>query len=494
MFLFIIPLSFAEISITVPEKDVYNLGEKIAPTVSIKQDEDYNGFFKMYISCDKNEMQYYTFPLNLEAGSRMQVTVPELLLFSSMQGHCSLKSTFEKITGEKIDSEWSNDFFVTDGMDITIDTKLEAEPSDDIIIEGLIKKHSSELLNGEAEISFEGEKTTTDIILGKLEHTIHISYDAEAGNIPLTITAKDKHNNQGEKTLQIKVIPIPTKIKSSFENSDLIPGETLKAMVVLYDHNSKIMDSSINVKILDPDENLIAEKEIKSSNNFQFKTESSQMPGNYFVLSSSGSIKEQNTFTIEVIRKSTMRQENSLVHVENIGNVDYNDEKTIILERDGNRYLINKKINLKPKETITIDLSKEVPQGVYDIILPVDESTEADTEEAETSADDNENNDETENTKEIVGPQNLIENVQIDDNRPIIKKTADGLSAVTGAVVGTANYISSKPKLASTVLILIILGTVTYYIRGFIIKKVKGKKSETSDLFDDYQFDEKKEE
>ena len=35
--LFIIPVTFADISITLPEKSVYNLGDKISPIVSIKE-------------------------------------------------------------------------------------------------------------------------------------------------------------------------------------------------------------------------------------------------------------------------------------------------------------------------------------------------------------------------------------------------------------------------------------------------------------------------
>ena len=41
-----------------------------------------------------------------------------------------------------------------------------------------------------------------------------------------------------------------------------------------------------------------------------------------------------------------MEQEGSLIHITNTGNVDYNDEITIILESDGEKYLINKKLKL----------------------------------------------------------------------------------------------------------------------------------------------------
>ena len=173
-----------------------------------------------------------------------------------------------------------------------------------------------------------------------------------------------------------------------------------------------------------------------------------------------------------------MVQEENFVHIENAGNIDYDGETTIILEKDNKKYLINKKIDLKPGEKVTIDLSKEVPQGTYDIILPEDAISESNTNQSG-------------NAPEVA--ENVIKNVSIDDNRPLLKKTADGMSAVTGAVISTAGYIASKPALAATILILIILGTVARYSKDAIIDKIKGKKkNDTSHLFKDFKFEERK--
>ena len=65
-----IPSVFAEITINLPEKEVYNLGESIVPTVLIKEEQNYTGFFKLYLVCDKYNLQYYTTPLSTEAGQR----------------------------------------------------------------------------------------------------------------------------------------------------------------------------------------------------------------------------------------------------------------------------------------------------------------------------------------------------------------------------------------------------------------------------------------
>jgi hypothetical protein len=488
LLLFIIPTTFADITITLPEKEMYNLGEKIVPVISIKQENDYDGFFKLYISCDNYDLQYYTIPLNLEAGLRTQLTVPELSLSKSMTTKCRLKSNFESTDGEKIDTEWSKDFFVTDKVNMVIEGNFEAKPGEDILLFGEIRKQSNELMSkGEAKISFKGNEETVDVVNGEFKHVIHLSSDAEAGNIPIIIAVTDRYGNYGDQSLRIKILPIPTRIENSLENNILMPGDTLKARVVIYDHTNKAINGSrINVKIFAPDEKLMAEKDIQSLNYFEFKTEKTQTPGKYRLLSTFEDVEEQSTFQIESVRKIIMNQEGYFVHIENVGNVDYKDEVTIILESDDKNYLINKKIDLEPGEKITIDLSKEVPRGIYDITLPENLVEEPAAEEVNDIS-------QSKDSIETSGPVNVIKDVPIDDNRNVIKKTADSMSIVTGAVAGAAGYVASRPVLASVILILIILGTVTRYSWGFIKNRVKGKKEDnTSNLFEDFKFDEEK--
>lgn len=482
LFLFIIPIALAEIAITLPEKDSYNLGEKIAPAVSVKQDKDYDGFFSLNIFCDNYDLQYYTIPLSLEAGVRTQLTVPELSLSSHMIGMCNLKSNFKARDGESIDSASSSAFFVTNKINITLIGKLESKPGKDIVITGKVKKHSNEpLLKGEAIISFKNDEFKAEVVSGKFEYTLNLANDVKAGYIPITTAVIDKYGNYGDAITMFRVIPVPTRIENRFENNILMPGDALKVRVTLYDHTDEIMNGSkISVKIFSPDEKLLAEKNIESLNYLEFQTEKTQIPGDYFLLSAFENIREQSSFTIQTVRKIAMAQEENFVHIENVGNIDYDDKTTIILEANGKKYLINKKISLKPGEKIAIDLSKEVPQGTYDIILPQDAAS---TSESNTNP--------SGNVSEVA--ENVVKNVSIDDNRPILKKTADGMSAVTGAAISAAGYIASKPALATTILILIILGTVARYSKDAIIDKIKGKKkNDTSHLFKDFNFEGKK--
>ncbi|MFH0867939.1 MAG: hypothetical protein V1831_01380 [Candidatus Woesearchaeota archaeon] len=485
LFLLAIPLVLGEISTTLPEKSLYNFGEKIAPFVSLKQDMDYDGFFSLDILCDNYGLQYYAIPLALEAGMRTQLNVPELSLSKLMTGKCYLRSSFEASDGEAIDTGASKDFVVTNKVNILIDEELGAKPGEDITISGEVRKQSNEIMpKGEAKISFNGNEEKVGVVSGNFEHVIHLDSDIEAGDIPMVIVVTDKYGNYGDKVLKVKVLPIPTRIENNLENSVLMPGDTLRAKVVLYDHSSKAINGTkIHVKIFGPGENLIAEKDIQNMNYFEFETEKSQKPGTYYILSAFEDVKGQDSFIIQEVKKIVMSQTDNFVYVENVGNVNYDDKVTIVLESNDKKYLINKKINLEPGEKITIDLSKEVPQGTYDITLP----EEAVVSGAEANA-------EGEDALGVTEEQNVIEGVPIEDNRNAIKKTADGMSGVTGAVVGAAGYVASRPLLATTLLILIILGTVARYSKDFIIGKIKGKKEDdTSHLFEDFKFDKENE-
>ncbi|MBI2651391.1 hypothetical protein HYX01_02890 [Candidatus Woesearchaeota archaeon] len=477
--LIIIPIAFGEITITLPKKDIYNYGEKLAPDVSIKEEQDYNGIFKISLICNEYSLQYYTTPLSIKAGFRTQLDVPDIALFSPISGKCFLESDFETVDNEKIGTSSSNEFTVTNLINLEIADTLEAKPSEDVLLTAEIKKHSNEIVaSGEAEITFLDKKDNVGIALGRLEHTLHLSKDAEIGNFPIFINAKDKYGNYGDKTIFLSIMPIPTKIENLLENDVIIPGNALKAKIALYDHRGIVMNESIiNVKLFAPSDKLIAEKEIIGPGTLEFKTERSQLPGTYLILSTFNDVKRQSSFTVPEIKKISVSSSNNFMNLENIGNVKYSDKVMLTLEGKNKKYTIQKKIALNPEEETSIELSKEVPEGTYDIILP------------ENAV----NLEAIKNESNFIAKPNVLKGVNIDDNRPVIKKAAHAFSTVTGAVAGTASYVASNPTLATIIITLIILVTVAYYSKGVIARRVRRKKQyNDSNLFHDFKLENKK--
>lgn len=477
LLLFSIPLAFAEMQLSLPEEGYYNLGDKIKPEASIKLDEAHSGFFKVSIICTSYNLQYYTVPLDVESGFRTQVDVPSLPLSGPMLGECRLRADFDSINGNTIDSIESETFIVEKFLSINLSNSLIAKPGDEMQIAGKVIKYNGKVLEkGTAELVFGSNTYNVEVISGNIAHKISIEGSKEAGNYPLQIKVNDKYGNYGEQLFYIEVLAIPTKIESQLSSSTLLPGDKLAAKITLFDHTNKTLaNKSISVKVFNSNSEIIAQKDMQSTGYFEFIADEAQEPGSYYIISSFGDIKQQSNFIVEAVRKVQMKQEAGIVYIKNTGNVDYSEEVTVILENDGKKYAINKKISLKPKEQSVIDLSKEVPEGSYDITLP--------------ALDGNIDKNATEET--INTTQNVFSDVPIEDNRNALKKTADGISSITGAVVGAAGYVASRPALATTILVLIIIGTVLHYSWGFIKDKVTGRKKDSTErLFKDYKYEE----
>src|SRR3989338_8785252 len=301
------PISFAEVSITLPQKDVYSLGEGITPEVSVKESQNYNGFFKLSIVCDDYEMQYFAIPLSVEADSRRVVDAAELTLFQPMVGSCRIEAAFDGNDRSSIARESSEDFEVSDSVKITTQETIEVQPGEDVSIIANISKASGEALTGNAEISFNNQTISSEIDSGRLDQIISIPHDMEAGEKLLAIIALDESGNRGEILVTLNVLQIPTSIENAIASDVLIPGEELKAIVTLYDHiGLPIEKSSINVRIFGPAENQLNEAEIESGKEFGMMTHNGLGPGAYYLLSSFGNVRQQSTFTITELRKITM--------------------------------------------------------------------------------------------------------------------------------------------------------------------------------------------
>ena len=179
------------------------------------------------------------------------------------------------------------------------------------------------------------------------------------------------------------------------------------------------------------------------------------------------------------IREVKIKYENEGVFIENIGNVPFEDELTFILESKQKKYPILKKISVEPGKLLSIDLSKEVPLGIYDIKLPMKEGLEPVREkvgEIIQSA--------AESAQESLInllPENenlLASDVEIHDNRPLYKKFTGSLSSLGGTLVGADGLLAKNPLLAPAILIAIVLIIVFRYGRKPIIRLIKGKKDD----------------
>ena len=85
----VIPSALADISLTTDQPS-YNLGNKIKASATVEQNAEFEGFFKMTLSCGTYKMQYFMTPVALEANFATALNVPELPATASMMGDCAI--------------------------------------------------------------------------------------------------------------------------------------------------------------------------------------------------------------------------------------------------------------------------------------------------------------------------------------------------------------------------------------------------------------------
>ena len=127
---------------------------------------------------------------------------------------------------------------------------------------------------------------------------------------------------------------------------------------------------------------------------------------------------------------------------------------------------MTKKISIGPGKFLSIDLSKEVPLGVYNILFPSNSTPVKDALQ------------EVLDVAKGTGGNVLASDVMIHDNRPLYKKVGSGFSSLTGNLVGTDGILTKNPFIAPIILFGIVGLLVFKYGRKPIMKLIKREKSE----------------
>jgi len=495
VFFLLLPAVFATIDVQQGE-DNYNIGDKISVSVSVIEDVDVDGFFKAKIECTGYTMQYFVTPISLEKNFRTSVNIPDLTATKDMIGSCKIKAIVEEAEGA-VDSAYTDEFEVENILDISCETD-EAIPGKETEVSCIVKKLSGEIVSdGTARLNYGKKEYSKNLEEGMSSFSIPIASDSPSGMQKMAVEAEDTKGNYGDFILEFNVKAIPTRLENRVNKESFNLGETLEIKPVVYDHVDGFMNSTIKLELYGPEGKKLISNDVLSGGSVSYTFNSYSLPGDYKIKSSSEGLVSEKVVRLERLAKLKMTYSAEKVIVENIGNVAYDDKTTIVLENEeGKKYMIEKRLRLEPGEVKEIDLSKEVPYGHYDVVLPVVSSEEeaVSTEEEPAAVSQEE--------------PKVVENVEIHDNRPVYKKVGssvgEGFGMVTGAAIGTVGYVATKPLAASIILIVIILVIVLFYSKDFIksrmgkvrikIDKEEGihtekKDDETEGLFKDFKYE-----
>ncbi|MSR86037.1 hypothetical protein EXS74_01420 [Candidatus Woesearchaeota archaeon] len=270
-------------------------------------------------------------------------------------------------------------FTVLDDLEVTLSTNAQSfSPGDVLNVYGDVRT----LLQGYVdaavvEISLDETTVSTSLSDSKFTQDILISTTITSGQHTLSVDVEDSYGNSGSSTMTIQVDPQATTITNSISNTTLNPEENVNIGVVIYDQAGDVMTDSVHLDVYDSNNNIVSQTTIASEEDITYKIPQFASPGQWLVKSyylddetEQEVISDTDSLTINAVQKIDYNIVGTMLYITNVGNVKYTDDFSIEIAGVDQDYLVTKTKNLGVNETITIDLSKELPSGSYSVSIP----------------------------------------------------------------------------------------------------------------------------
>ncbi len=466
--LLMIPAVFADITITT-DQDIYNLGDKMAVSASVLSGKNFDGLFKLALSCGTYNLQYFLTPVSLEANFRSAVEVPQLTATSSMLGNCAITGDLTTNDNLAVEEKSSNNFEITKQLIVLpIKTKITSLPDTKILIAGVVNgAFGSNVIKSSVKIELDNESHLIEATDGKFNVTIDIAKNIKSGKHSIDISASDSKSNRGYGTIELEITAVPSYIKNDLSSDSILPGSKIEITSSLYDQADELINATLDLELKGPKSDKIFRKTAQSNQKLQYEFSQYAEPGIYLLHSTYNGLITESSINISTVREVKINYENENVFIENIGNIPFEDDFTFILENEAKKYPITKKLKIEAGKILGIDLSKEVPLGIYNILAPLKDGLAPLKDKL------------NETIGLFLGNESVLASeVTIHDNRPIYKKIASGISSITGTLVGADGILSKNPIVAPLLLGAIILIIVVRYGRKPIMKLFKKKNDE----------------
>ena len=463
----IAPSVLAEMTIQA-EQNVYNLGNRIRASASVLYEADFDGLFKLTITCNDYQLQYYTTPVSLEANSRTAVDVPELAATSSMLGSCMLSGVLTTNSNLLIEEKSSNSFEVTHLLKVLpVNSRITTLPSESIKVAGIVNEaFGNNLLKADVKVALDDSTYQTEAIDGKFDVLIELPKNIKSGKHSVEITASDSKNNMGIGAIELEITPVEQYLKLELSEYNIGPGKKIGITSSLYDQADELINASLGLEMVYEDDEKIFIKTAQSNEKIEYEFSQYTKPGNYAITAVYNNLQSQAVANVSTLREVKIKYNNQSVFIENIGNVLFLDELTFILQNEFGKYPLTKEISIEPGKLISIDLSKEVPEGIYNVLLEKAKDLAAPLIENVNESMDS------------VSEDILAENTKIEDNRPIYKRLISGIGSITGGLAGADGLLTKNPLVAPMLLAAVILLLVIRYGRKPIMSLIKREKKE----------------
>ena len=367
LFIFLISAVSAEIILSQP-KALYNLGEDIEISATVKPTRETSDFLKLTLSCGGEKKDFYFSFLKLNANQEKSIQESFSLtktLLGDMKGDCMI------IAGYAENSAESQAFTISDKINVKAETnKLDYLPGEEIIVKGEAIKENSLALNGFAETSLLTEELSASGVVseGKFEIKLVLPEDISAGGYSINVRAYEKdssgeESNKGETTSAINIKKVPKKVDVALNQQEIKPGNTLEFKILLYDQSENIIEGEASFRIEDSEENLVLEKLTQINKDEAFYLEKNLTFGYYKIKAHSSGLDGERQFYVEENKEAEFRITNSSLIVKNIGNVEY--DKSVEIKIGGETRVIDFELGEAEQREYAIS----APDGNYDLVV-----------------------------------------------------------------------------------------------------------------------------
>jgi len=339
-------------------KQLYSLGDNLDFTITLgDHTEDY---LEINLICSGNEQSiYYDVP------DTKTSTITRKLIESyigNLFGSCFLSAVYGEDTGKSENFRISNTILVSFETD-----KNEYNAGEIISVKGTaLKENGLAPESAFVEASFNGVSASDIVKNGEFNFKLSTSQTMHAGTYPVIIRVYDKDEkrnimNSGESAQDKRLLQKPNKLEIAINNQNIAPSENLSYLVSLYDFAGDLMQEELKISVKDSKNNSIYSENLMANKNLIISLPKSFAPGEATIIAQKDEIIGHKNFYVSELKKIKAEISNGTLVVTNEGNIDYNEELSIIIGED----TIKKQVSILVGESKTFELS--APTGTYDL-------------------------------------------------------------------------------------------------------------------------------
>ena len=312
--------------------------------------------------------------------------------------------------------------------------KDQYNPGENMVIRGTVLRSisSNKKIDGKITLTIDNYAYNTEFKDGRFEYNLLVSKTLKSKSHTLFLEAKDTAGNLGSKQSSFFIIPTPTILKVDTSKETYNPNDQVEATISLADQANDLMSKEIKIDVINPNNKKVYEKQQLSIETFTYDIDQYPIPGQWTILASINDLQTSETFSIPLIKQLSFNLKGAILEIKNVGNVRYTD--SIQIEYSGvDSKIIERRTNLNPGQSITLELNKDVYPGTYDITL--------------------------------INQNKKFEKVNLQDTRTFGTKFTDALKEATGAVVLNPGSTTSKTPIAYLFLLIFLMVFTVFIVR-----------------------------